>query len=125
MMSAYEDYSNGEQAAIKAELELRSLPFNQNENATKYRYYKELKLKEYVTFIEMQNNISTAYNNAKPYIIDSNYFEFSNSSADKVLYEDSNKCIQINTDAVKHVVSILISVINNIRILRQHLKSEC
>ena len=73
----------------------------------------------------MQNNISTAYNNAKPYIIDSNYFEFSNSSADKVLYEDSNKCVQINTDAVKHVVSILISVINNIRILRQHLKSEC
>ena len=125
MMSAYEDYSNGEQAAIKAELELRSLPFNQNENATKYRYYKELKLKEYVTFIEMQNNISTAYNNAKPYIVDSNYFEFSNSSAAKVLYEDDNKCIQINTDAVKHVVSILISVINNIRILRQHLKSEC
>ena len=53
MISSYDDYSKGEQIVINDELKLRSLPFKQNENATKYRYYKELKLKEYVNFIEL------------------------------------------------------------------------
>lgn len=126
MISSYDDYSKGEQIVINDELKLRSLPFKQNENATKYRYYKELKLKEYVNFIELQyTKISEAYDNAKIYEIDSNYLELSGGASEKLLFETNDGKIQIRNEIVEQVVSMIVSVINNIRTLRQQLKSEC
>ena len=78
-----------------------------------------------MNFIELQyTKISEAYDNAKIYEIDSNYLELSGGVSEKLLVEKDGK-IQICNEIVEQVVSMIVSVINNIRTLRQQLKSEC
>lgn len=116
------DYSNYEQHVIQLEKAGRDVAFNALEPATRFKYYKEIDVKEYYKFIEgeyYKNEASRLYNTAKQYTVDNNYIEVESLEKVNLLQKNGN----FNSNMLKTAIKEIANTIDEIRNLREQLKT--
>lgn len=128
-LSSLNDYSNYERLLVQQELDSRSNPYAADQMQTRYKYYRELEVKQYFDFMKTQYlDYEKIYQNTLQYFVDKDYMllpsnQFNTYSL--LLSTDIDGNLVLNEDAICKVASTLVQIVNSIRDVRQNLKTQC
>lgn len=128
-VSSITDYTLRQQNVLSIEIRKRQAAKNELEPTTRYAYYHQRDVRDYIKFIEQLYGDNTkAYVNSKPYTIDSKYIEIKSlSSAEQLITGETNdraSGVNINEKMLEDVKKLLVNIVDQIRGIREYLKSH-
>jgi len=121
-LSSYDDFSKIEQKVIDNEISRRAKANDINILETRYSFYREAKVKEYIKYVESIYN--TFYNkNYNVYDVNKNYFNIENSNYITIIGTDDAGNKTIDFKKLNDVASILTDITLTICRTREKVKS--
>lgn len=127
------NYSGPELSLLQMEIDYRKEPFDISKNFTRYKYYKERKVKEYVNFIENQIYNENEVFSLNEYNIDKRYIEVDtpnkkyliNVKKEKDKTTSKTKLIfSVDENMIKYVANELKNITFKIIELRDKIKTN-
>lgn len=119
------NYNGCELELLKKELNRRTTPLSIKKPTTKYYYYKEKTILEYINFIK-NNFLDNEWlkNYKSKYDLNHNYILLDSSDITQILTKTENGEYELNETLIKYVAEILTKITKDIRKIREKIKIE-